>query len=249
MRVHFVVHEAFEMPGAILLWARQRGHAITFSRVYEHEPLPTNADGIDLLVVMGGPQSPATTREACPHFDSAAEQRLIRQCVEAQRAVVGVCLGAQMIGAALGAPVSSSPETEIGAFPIALTEAGRADPRLAAFAPTEMSGHWHNDMPGLTRDAVVLATSDGCPRQIIRYAPLVYGFQCHMEFTPEAVELLIAVSEDELAAAASRPFVQQADTLRVNDYRGMNAKLMQFLDALVADLQLARGCLKTTVFS
>jgi len=65
MRVHFVVHEAFEAPGAFALWAKQRGYETAFSRVYEHEPLPAGAEGIDLLVVMGGPQSPATTRDEC----------------------------------------------------------------------------------------------------------------------------------------------------------------------------------------
>ena len=221
------------MPGAILVWARGRGFETAFSRVFAREALPATADGIDLLVVMGGPQSPET--EDCPHFDTAAEQRLIRVCIDAGCAVLGVCLGAQMIGAALGAPVARSPETEIGAFPIALTEAGRSDAKLASFAPDEVAGHWHNDMPGLTSDAVVLATSEGCPRQIVRYAPRVYGFQCHMEFTRESVEDLIAVSEGELAAAMGRRFVQQAEALRRNDYAGMNTKLMRFLDALVEE--------------
>ena len=52
-------------------------------------------------------------------------------------------------------------------------------------------------MPGLTKDAVVLATSQGCPRQIIRFSPKHYAFQAHLEFDPEAVDLLIAADGEE----------------------------------------------------
>lgn len=50
-------------------------------------------------------------------------------------------------------------------------------------------------MPGLTPEAKIIAYSEGCPRQIIEYSKLVYGFQCHMEFNREVIELLIASSE------------------------------------------------------
>jgi GMP synthase (glutamine-hydrolysing) len=234
MRAHFVIHEAFEAPGAYETWVRDRGFQATYSRVYLHEPLPAGADAFDLLIVMGGPQSPATTREECAHFDSLAEQALIREAIAANKAVVGVCLGAQLIGEALGAPHARSPETEIGNFSITLTEAGRANTKLASFTTSLEVGHWHGDMPGLTADASVLATSEGCPRQIVEYTPRVYGFQCHMEFTPEVVELLIAASEDELRAKAHHPYVQSPATLRANHFDAMNRQLFSFLDALAA---------------
>lgn len=237
MHIHFVVHEAFESPGAYESWVKTRGHTAAYSRVYAGEPLPQAVDAIDLLVVMGGPQSPTTTMAECPHFDSAAEQALIRRCAQAGKAVVGVCLGAQLIGAALGAPCEHSPEKEIGNFPVTLTEAGKAHARFAHFGDTLDLGHWHNDMPGLTGTATIIARSEGCPRQIIEYGELVYGFQCHMEFTTEAVELLIAASEAELAARSAHRFVQQPAALRANSYAAMNEKLFGFLDRLMADYQ------------
>ena len=88
--------------------------------------------------------------------------------------------------------------------------------------------------------ATVLARSEGCPRQIIQYAERVYGFQCHMEFTPEVVELLIAASGPELAALARRRFVQQPAALRRNDYAAMNHALFGFLDQLMADYARSR---------
>ncbi|GGZ22616.1 GMP synthase [Streptomyces olivaceoviridis] len=235
MRTHFVVHEAFEAPGAYEDWARARGHEIGYSRIHEGDALPASVDGIDLLIVMGGPQQPSTTTEEYPYFDAAAEKALIAACIEAGKAVIGVCLGAQLVGEALGAAFDSSPHTEIGAFPVALTLAGRRHPFLAGLGDTFDTGHWHNDMPGLTNDATVLATSAGCPRQIVAYSRYVYGFQCHMEFTPACIDALIEHSEKELAELIDRPYVQQPDQLRASDYTEMNAKLMTFLDRLAAD--------------
>ena len=57
--------------------------------------------------------------------------------------------------------------------------------------------HWHGDMPGLSDKAVVLATSKGCPRQIIRFSPKHYAFQAHLEFDLEAIDLLIAADGEE----------------------------------------------------
>ncbi len=233
MKVHFVVHESFEAPGAYETWVRERGHEATYSRVYAHEPLPQSAENIDLLVVMGGPQSPSTTQEECPHFDAAAERALIAQCVNAGKAVVGICLGSQLIGEALGARYEHSPEKEIGKFPITLTAEGKANDKFVHFGATLEVGHWHNDMPGLTDSAKIIAYSEGCPRQIVEYSDLVYGFQCHMEFTPEVIELLIEASERELATLTAHRFVQQPAALRANDYDVMNQKLFAFLDKLV----------------
>ncbi len=233
MKVHFVVHEAFEAPGAYETWVGARGYQASWSRVHQHEPLPQSIDGIDLLVVMGGPQSPSTTLAECPHFDSKAEQALIARCAAAGKAVVGVCLGAQLLGEALGARCERSPEKEIGKYPITLTDEGRASSKFSHFGGTLDVGHWHSDMPGLTGSARLIAYSEGCPRQIIEYGDLVYGFQCHMEFTPEVVELLIAASEPELRTLAAHRFVQQPEALRANDYGAMNEKLFGFLDGLM----------------
>ena len=233
MRVHFVVHDSFEAAGAYLQWAEDRGYPLSWSRVYAGEPVPANADGFDMLVVFGGPQSPRTTLEECPYFDSLAEQRLINQAISARRIVIGICLGSQLIGEALGAKVRQSPEKEIGHYPITLTEAGKQNPLLAHFGSPLVVGHWHNDMPGLTDQSVVLATSEGCPRQIVQYGNAVYGFQCHMEFTAEAVAGLIQHSEQELAAAKGKRFIRSNAEMREWNYQEMNEKLWRFLDLLV----------------
>ncbi|WP_222597248.1 hypothetical protein [Chitinophaga pinensis] len=83
MHIHFVIHEVFEGPGAFIDWAKNRGHSIAYSCVYAGEALPVTTDRIDLLIVMGGPQSPHTTTLECPYFDAEAEMALIRDCINA----------------------------------------------------------------------------------------------------------------------------------------------------------------------
>ena len=234
MKVHFVLHETFEVPGAYLKWAQERGHQVTTTKVYEKELLPETIDGIDFLIVMGGPQSPDEDREAFPYYDPQAEIQLIQKAIKADRYIVGVCLGAQLLSVAYGAKYERSLEREIGVFPITLTEAGLKDEYVKVLGPTLNTGHWHGDMPGLTEDAVVLATSQGCPRQIIRFSSKHYAFQAHLEFDPEAVELLIAADGEAVLEEQSQnlDFVQQPDVIRNYDYREMNAKLYAFLDSL-----------------
>ena len=234
MKVHFVLHETFEVPGAYLKWAQERGHQVTTTKVYENEALPETVDEIDFLIVMGGPQSPDEDRETFSYYDPQAEIELIQKAMKADCYIVGVCLGAQLLSVAYGAEYEHSPEREIGVFSITLTEAGLKDEHVKVLGPTLNTGHWHGDMPGLTENAVVLATSQGCPRQIIRFSPKHYAFQAHLEFDPEAVDLLIAADGEEVLEEQSKKltYVQNPETIRAYDYQEMNAKLYAFLDSL-----------------
>ena len=234
MHIHFIIHEHFEAPGAYEIWGKSRGCSLSYTRVYQGESLPEELGGTDLLIIMGGPQSPATTLEECPWFDAQAEKALISRAIDAGKTVIGVCLGSQLIGEALGAAFCHSPEKEIGKFPVRLTDAGKANPLFEGFGSVLNVGHWHNDMPGLTPQAKVLAYSEGCPRQIVQYSERVYGFQCHMELTPEVVELLIEHSQNDLRRAGEFRFVETAEKLRSHDYREMNQVLFSFLDKLTA---------------
>lgn len=234
MNIHFILHETFEVPGAYLKWAQERGHNVTSTKVYEEEKLPETVDGIDFLIVMGGPQSPDENRQAFPYYDPKAEIALIQKAIDADIHIVGVCLGAQLLSVAYGGKYEHSPEREIGVFPINLTEAGLADDHIKDFGSTLDTGHWHGDMPGLSDNAVVLATSKGCPRQIVRFSPKHYAFQAHLEFDPEAIDLLIADDGEEHLRQQNQelPFVQTPEQLRANDYSQMNKKLFAFLDSL-----------------
>jgi GMP synthase (glutamine-hydrolysing) len=209
----------------------QNGHSASYTRFYNFDTLPTDISSIDLLIVLGGPQSPTTSKDECAHFDGPAEIEFITKVIAANKKVLGICLGAQLIGEALGAAVEHSPEREIGLYEVKLTEAGKVDKLTGLLDAAFETGHWHGDMPGLTPDAEVLAFSAGCPRQIVRFTPLVYGFQCHFEFTPEAIEGMIANCSDELSRYAENAFVQSAAQLQANNYLASNKMLFNLLNA------------------
>lgn len=234
MRVHFVLHESFEAPAAYLKWAQSRGHEISLTRVYESEILPETADSFDFLIVMGGPQSPDEDLEQFPYYHPDQELSLLRSAIAQDKYIVGVCLGAQLLSVAYGAQYAHSPEREIGVYPMELTGEGQADPHVKELGNHLPVGHWHGDMPGLVEGASVLATTPGCPRQIVRFSPKHYAFQTHLEFDQEAVTGLIAAEGRETLEETSKthPYIQSPDELLKQDYTEMNDRLYNFLDSL-----------------
>jgi GMP synthase (glutamine-hydrolysing) len=188
------MHADFETPGVITSWASDQKYSFTLAKPYREESLPP-VETFDFLIVMGGPQSPLHIKEAPYLLD---EIKLIQDAIKHNKRVLGFCLGAQLIGEALGAKTERSPEKEMGVYPLSLTEAGKNDLLLEGFSPEFPVIHWHNDMPGLTKESALLAYSAGCPRQIIRYSPLVYGFQCHLEITKEGIEEMIKACPEDL---------------------------------------------------
>lgn len=233
--VLIVQHEEYVKPGEYLRWAERNGCRLRQIHCWEQKAFPQPERLPDLLIVLGGPQNPGTTRAECPYYDAEAEMRLIRRCHTAGRMVVGACLGAQLIGEAMGGRFSSSPNREVGPTPLTLTEAGRVDPFLRAFPETFVGGESHNDMAGLTEDCVLLAYSEGCPRQIMRYGKYLYGFQTHMEFDREIVTGLLKKLPEMVADRAAHPYVQTPEAITSYDYSEMNALLSSFLDAMTEE--------------
>lgn len=97
------MHESFEAPGAFEIWAKRHNFDCTYTRFYQNDKLPENVDGFDYLIVMGGPQCPATTETECPHFHSKEEAAFIGKAIAKEKFILGICLGAQLIGEASGA--------------------------------------------------------------------------------------------------------------------------------------------------
>lgn len=228
MKIQCILHADFEQAGHYAIWAAHRQIQVTQTHVFLGEGLP-DITAFDMLLVMGGPQSPQET-EQYPYLKD--EIALIKQAVDAGKYVVGVCLGAQLIAESYGAATARSPHREIGVFPLTLTPEGKAHRLFSHFPETFDSAHWHNDMPGLPENAVVLAESAGCPRQIIQFAPKVFGFQCHLEFNTSSVAALIDNCPKDLKP---NTYVQTKEAISTYNYSVMNQHLSQFLDKLVAN--------------
>jgi len=224
MRLHYIQHADFEGLGIIAQWAQQHQHSVSCTKIFAGEILPSVKD-FDVLICMRGPQSPFAYTEY-PYLTD--ERDFIAAAIAADKYVVGFCLGAQLIGEALGAKTEKSPHKEVGMFPIELTAAGRAASVFKNFPTMFKVLHWHNDMPGIPVGAEVLAHSVGCPRQIFRVSDKVYGFQCHFEPMRDNVATMAKCDADMLTASQ---YTQTLEQLLAEDYTAMNELACQFLDA------------------
>lgn len=216
MKILFILHASFETPGYIEDWAEGKSYNLTYCSPFQGEKLPSGSP-FDLIVSMGGPQSASSDLEKYPYLKEEVE--FLRSALHAKIPIFGFCLGAQLIGEALGASTERSPHKEIGIFPIFLTKEGIQDPLLANLPQEFAVAHWHGDMPGLTKEAVVLAKSEGCPRQIVRYLPHAYGFQCHPEMTLQGIEELIKNCPEDLKLER---YVQTREDLLAHDFYALN---------------------------
>ncbi|OIO59789.1 MAG: GMP synthase [Verrucomicrobia bacterium CG_4_10_14_3_um_filter_43_23] len=223
MKIKFITHADFETPGVLLHWAQKNHHTYEIVKPYRGQDCLAQSN-YDLLIVMGGPQSPLKLNEF-PYLRD--EITLIQQALSSRKPILGFCLGAQLMGEALGAHTEKSPEKEIGVYPITLTEPGTQDSLFSGFPKTFNAIHWHNDMPGLTADSTVYAYSEGCPRQIVRYTDCVYGFQCHLEIELSGMDALIKACPEDLSPSK---FTQTAAAIRSTDYTSIHNHLFHLLD-------------------
>src|SRR5262249_47695751 len=133
---------------------------------------------IDLVVVLGGPMN-IYEEDKFPWL--IAEKKFIRQAIEEKLAVLGLCLGSQLIADVLGAKIYPNDEKEIGWFPVEVTEAALKH-RLFSHWPNFFTPfHWHGDTFDLPEGAIHLARSQACRNQAFLYQDRVVGLQFHLE--------------------------------------------------------------------
>ncbi len=109
-----------------------------------------------------------------------AEKQAIRDWVQAGKPYMGLCLGHQLLGSALGGKVGKMPKAEVGILDITLTEAGRADPLFAGIGNPFQALQWHGAaVLEAPEGAVILGESPVCANQAMRVGALAYGLQCH----------------------------------------------------------------------
>ncbi|WP_303869382.1 type 1 glutamine amidotransferase [Acetobacterium wieringae] len=197
MRIHYLQHVSFENPGSILEWAKANNYPVTATQLYNNEMLPEVSD-FDWLVVMGGPMN---IYEEAQYPWLKAEKAFIKAAIEANKVVLGLCLGSQLIADIIGGKVIKNKQKEIGWFPITFYEEAKASPLFAFFPDNPVVFHWHGDtFVELPEAATVIAASDACQNQAFVYQKRVFGFQFHLENTRTIIEALIANCGDEMVA-------------------------------------------------
>jgi GMP synthase (glutamine-hydrolysing) len=179
-------HVAHEGPGLIGPALAERGHPVTVVRLDLGADLPDEPD-LAGVVAMGGPMGVHDTDEY-PWL--VPERSLLASVAAAGKPVLGVCLGAQQLAAALGAEVTTGARPEVGPGHVDLTPAGRLDPvfgpEYGGLADTTVPCvHWHQDTFSLPDGATHLAATRAYPHQAFRWGPRAYGLQFHVEVDSE----------------------------------------------------------------
>jgi len=138
--------------------------------------------GVRGLIFMGGPMSVNDELEFV-----ARELDIIRQAAARGIAMLGVCLGAQLIAKAFGARVYPNPVKEIGWFPVRWTEEASGDALFRGLPDPAVVFHWHGETFDLPSGSVRLGYSAACRNQAFRLGGNIYGLQFHLEVTPAMI--------------------------------------------------------------
>ena len=154
----------------------------------KHEPLPKK--DFSLVVILGAPES---VNDDLPYLQ--AEQQLIKNCVEKNIPVLGICLGSQLIAKTFGAKVYGGPKKEIGFY----NDLKIHNDTLffSGFKNPFTVFHWHSDAFDLPEGAVRLASSEHYLNQAFQYKSAV-GLQFHLEVNEEMVNLWLDNTEEKL---------------------------------------------------
>lgn len=182
---------------------------------YEITTLDCGVDSIaaaadaDLVIVLGGPIG-VYDQDHYPWLGD--ELDLLRDRLERRLPTLGICLGAQLMAAALGGKVhAGNAGKEIGFFPLVLTPAGEQSP-LRHLAPALcLPLHWHGDTFDLPMGATLLASTEKYPNQAFAVGDHALALQFHPEFDARRVEQWLVGHTGELQAAGITPSAIRAE--------------------------------------
>lgn len=226
MNIQVLQHVPFEDIGSMASWLAARGAKVSYTRFFERPELP-RLNGLDLVIAMGGPMS-VNDEPTLPWL--GPEKRFIRDAVEQGVAMLGICLGAQLIASALGARVYRNPLKEIGWHPI---EATPGAGNVFRFPDTCTVFHWHGETFELPSGAVRLARSAACENQAFQIGRRAIGLQFHLETTPQSARSILDMCGDELVPG---PYIQTEAELRSAPpaaYEAINSLMGKVLSYLI----------------
>ncbi|MFN8159426.1 MAG: type 1 glutamine amidotransferase [Solirubrobacterales bacterium] len=199
MRLLVLQHVDCEHPGVFTEVMDERGVEAATVELDRGEPLP-DWRGFDAVLAMGGPMG-ACDDEELPWLEG--ERRLIGEAVDAGRGFLGVCLGVQLLAAALGAPIEKLERPEVGLLPVELTDRGRSHPLFAGVSEPLATLQWHGDTFELPQGATLLASSPAAPHQAFAVGERAFGVQFHLEVTGEMARQWAAIPAYRETAAST----------------------------------------------
>jgi GMP synthase (glutamine-hydrolysing) len=197
-----VQHNSVETLGTLGDACRAAGIPYEYVRIQEGEPVPESAEDLGGLVVLGGPMG-VYEAERYPHLKE--EIRLIRDALEREIPVLGVCLGSQLLARALGAEVEPTGTKELGWGEVKTTDEAFYDPLFGALGKSFTAFHWHGDAFELPEGATLLASSGPTPVQAFRFREKAYGLLFHLEIDDRLVRGMLDAFAEEAREAGEDP--------------------------------------------
>lgn len=199
MRVLVVENDRVTLLGQIGVALEEAGAELDICRPHAGDPIPADETAHDAIVVMGGPQNARDDERHGYLPDLAA---LMRRFGDADKSVLGVCLGSQLLARAYGAENLIGTHPEFGWCTVALTRDGAGDPVLSAAAGSFPIFEWHSDSFTLPDGAVRLAGSAAVENQAFRLGRAVYGTQFHFEASRAVVDAWVATFPEQIQSMA-----------------------------------------------
>lgn len=183
MRVAIVENTRITHHGQVGVALHEAAALIDLWKPWTSQPLPA-APEADALIVFGGEQA-ATDDHTHPYLPALAD--LMAAYTQADKPVLGICLGSQLLARAYGGENHLGTAPEFGWVDVTLTEDGRADPVLSQVPQTFPIFQWHSDTFTLPPEAVHLARSSVAQHQAFRIGRATYGTQFHFEASRSVV--------------------------------------------------------------
>jgi GMP synthase-like glutamine amidotransferase len=181
--LHIIQNDPEVPPGNIAEFLDHQRILPVVHHPYLGEPLPEMRD-ITALIVLGGSMG-ANDDAKYPFLTDL--KLFIRSVVAAGIPYLGVCLGGQLLSAALGGTVESHRWEEQGTLPVYLTAEGMNDRLFRGVSAEFGSFQWHHDSFDIPENGVLLAFSDLCPHQAFRFGTSAWGLQFHPEVTGQII--------------------------------------------------------------
>lgn len=184
MKIHFIQNDPIVLPANAGEWARERNHTVEITRTFKGERLPDRSD-FDLAIILGGRMG-AYEEEKYPWLIDIKEWA--KAVIEADKYVLGICLGAQIISDALGGSVFPHDHPEVGWFSVDFAREATNHPLLTGLEPPAQFYEFHFDAFELPPGAKLLASSPTCEGQMFAVGSRVLGVQFHPEFNAKSIQ-------------------------------------------------------------
>lgn len=225
-RIIVLQHVPHEGPGRIVPVFRDFGIRLEVRKLWQGDEVPMDLDEVRALIVLGGPMGVADVDK--PEYPFLAKEvDLLRRAVHIDRATLGICLGAQLLAHAAGAKVHPNiqpgakadepyvPAPEIGWLGVYFPFPGGTEPIVMGMHDGMTVFHWHYDtfeLPKLPLPAnappppapppptgnALLSSTKTCKNQAFRFKNRLFGFQWHMELTPQDIDAIVRAGQEDI---------------------------------------------------